>query len=778
MNRQAIVVVSAGVLAAAGLLAAFGAAHPATASEDSNLAKVAIDYPRNESIFPADFAPPAFRWRDPIDSASSWTIDIAFSDGTSAIHLQTEGERMKIGEIDERCISNTNKLPELTPEQAAARVWRPAPEVWESIKRASIEKPATVTVTGYANGKPVSQGRMTLTTSKDPVASPIFYRDVPLMPSELQPGVIKPLSPKLLPYLAWRLKYVDEPGSKVMMEGLHTCANCHSFSNDGKTFGLDMDGPHNDKGLYAIVPVQQRMTIRTEDMMSWKKFRGQMERDKRIGFMSQLSPDGRYVVTATQVQYYVANFTDYRFLQVFYPTRGILAWYDRRDGQIRPLPGADDPEFVQSNAVWSPDGKWLYFVRAKAMDSNPQGKPLATYANDPNEPQIQYDIYRIPFNEGRGGKAELVRGASRNGMSNSFPRISPDGKWLVYVQAKNGQLMRPDGKLFIVPAEGGEPRLMRANTPLMNSWHSFSPNGRWMVFASKSESPYTQMFLTHIDEQGMDSPAILIEGATAANRAVNIPEFVNIRKGGMEKIDTPAVEFYRLYDLAYELTEKGRVEEAVLAWLKALELEPKDGKALNNLGGLLMRQGRFDEAELTLRQAIASEPDTASAHDNLALIVFGKGNAAEAMRLWQRAIELDPLSLEAHSNLAGAMLMSGRHADAVAHLREAHRIDGTRPQVLSNLAWVLATCPDAAVRNGAEAVDFAKRAVELTKGADAIALDVLGSAYAETGQFAEAIASVEKAMKLVKSQDDVQFAGDLEARLTLYRARKPFREAR
>ena len=69
---------------------------------------------------------------------------------------------------------------------------------------------------------------------------------------------------------------------------------------------------------------------------------------------------------------------------------------------------------------------------------------------------------------------------------------------------------------------------MRCNTPLMNSWHSFSPNGRWLVFSSKSRSPYTQMFLTHVDENGNDSPAILIENSTAANRAVNIPEFVNV----------------------------------------------------------------------------------------------------------------------------------------------------------------------------------------------------------------------------------------------------------
>ena len=85
--------------------------------------------------------------------------------------------------------------------------------------------------------------------------------------------------------------------------------------------------------------------------------------------------------------------------------------------------------------------------------------------------------------------------------------------------------MRPDGKLYIVSAEGGVARRMTCNTSLMNSWHSFSPNGRWLVFSSKSRSPYTQLFLTHIDANGKDSPTILIENSTAANRAANIAEF-------------------------------------------------------------------------------------------------------------------------------------------------------------------------------------------------------------------------------------------------------------
>jgi tricorn protease-like protein len=77
-------------------------------------------------------------------------------------------------------------------------------------------------------------------------------------------------------------------------------------------------------------------------------------------------------------------------------------------------------------------------------------------------------VCELPFHEGRGGKPEPILGASQNGMSNSFPKISPDGRRIVFVQSRNGLLMRPDSQLFIVPAESGTARRMRCNTPRMN----------------------------------------------------------------------------------------------------------------------------------------------------------------------------------------------------------------------------------------------------------------------------------------------------------------------
>jgi hypothetical protein len=401
---------------------------------------------------------------------------------------------------------------------------------------------------------------------------------------------------------------------------------------------MDLDGPANDKGLYVLTSVKPEMAIRNQDVISWSSLRDETASPSRIGFMSQVSPDGRYVLTTLRElekelanSYYVVNFKDYHFLQVFYPTRGILAWYDRATGRRRALPGADDPRYVQTDGVWSPDGKYVVFARAEAKDPYPPGQKLPEHANDPEETQIQYDLYRIPFNGGNGGQARPIAGASQDGMSNSFPKVSPDGRWIVFVKCRNAQLMRPDSHLYVVPAQGGVARWMQCNTVLMNSWHSFSPNGHWLVFSSKSRSPYTQMFLTHLDAEGNDSPAILIDNTTAANRAVNIPEFVNIPPNGMMKIDVPAAESYRHFDIASDLTAKGQLEAAIAEWRKVLEIDPRNAKAHNNLGEALMWQGKLAEGTAELQKARKLDPNFSETESNFGIEFYYREQFREAL---------------------------------------------------------------------------------------------------------------------------------------------------
>ncbi len=758
-------------------------ARMATASAASlPLQTVVVDYPEDGAVFPPEITAPTFLWRDSISVAKRWKIRVEFQQRGRPIEVTSDGPGVRIGEIDPLCVSPSNELPTLTPEQAAAHTWKPDANTWSSIKKLSSTKPAMVVITGLDEaGREVSRGSVDLSTSRDPVAAPIFYRDVPLMPSEGANHTVQPLAPSKMTLINWRLRNLAKDESTIVMHDQHSCANCHSFSSDGKSLGLDVDGPGNDKGLYAVVPVRQQMTIRNEDIVRWNT---DMQVGKsRVGFMSQISPDGRFVLTtfagpqmSISNSYFVTNFKDYRFLQVFYPTRGILTWLDRSTGLRHPLPGADDARYVQTDGVWSADAKWIVFARADAKDPHPAGAVQPQDANDPNEVQIQYSLYRIPFNNGRGGQAEPVVGASNNGMSNNFPKISPDGRWIVFVKNRNGQLMRPDSELYIVPFSGGTARRMRCNTSLMNSWHSFSPNGRWLVFSSKSRSPYTQMFLTHIDEQGNDSPAILIDNSTAANRAVNIPEFVNIPVDGISAIETPATELYRLIDEATDLETHERHAAALVLWRRAVSMDADDPRANNGLGLSLRADGSPGKAIPYFRRAVDLHPTFTEAWYSLGTCLLQEHRLEEAIDAWQHAVALRPGYFQAHEGLGFAYFLAGKTSPALTHLRLALDGEPDRVPVLILAASLMATSPDSALRNGPEAVTLAERARNLTHGEDVSALDTLAAAYAEAGRFSKAVECARIALALAHRNSDLALERRIEAHLAHYEAYQPLRD--
>ena len=747
----------------------------------ASLWPLSIDYPLDKSIFPPGITPPMFIWRDA--AAISWQIKFVFADNVSPIQVETPGQRMKIGHIDPECVSSTNELPTLTPKQAASWTWSPDAATWAKIQEHSTLQPAVLTITGYNSAHQISsQSRITFSTSVDPVGAPIFYRDVPLMPSQGANGTVQPLSPTSIHLINWRLRDVRQAESHTVLKDMPTCANCHSFSRDGKTMGIDVDGPANDKGLYAVVPVERHISIQNKDVVQWNT---DGEAGKlRVGFMSQVSPDGRYVLStfagsALDISntYYVTNFKDYRFLQVFYPTRGILEWYDRSSGKRRPLPGADDPRYVQTDGVWSPDGKYIVFARAEAKDPYPQGQPKALHANDPNETQIQYDLYRVPFNEGRGGIPEPIAGASHNGMSNNFPKVSPDGRWIVFVQCHNGQLMRPDSQLYIVPSGGGESRRLTANTPLMNSWHSFSPNGRWLVFSSKARSFYTQMYLTHIDEQGNSSPAILIDNSTAANRAVNLPEFVNTDENGIEEIQVPAVKQYKLIDEAMQLEEKKMPDQALEIWKNAVALDPGNQKAQNGLGVSLYLHGDVEGSFQHLREALRINPLSVQDHFVLGRFMLDQGHAEQALPELEAAITIRPHFEPGEEALGRAYEMLSKDSEALVHWRKAQLIEPTSVSAMIGTAWLLATSPDVSLRNGAEAARLAESAAN-ARPENAEVLDTLAASYAEEGLFSRASSTEAQALELAIAQSNKPLSTAIRVHQASFSKQKAFHEDR
>jgi len=752
------------------------------AAAAAELAEVKVDYPLEGSVFPPEIVAPRFLWHDGADESDRWVIDVSLKGGGAHIYVLTRGAPLPAGEVDPECLGDTNEIYKPTAYQASATTWMPRDEVWGAIKANSLERPAEVTVVGFNSGspgRPLSRGSMTMKTSKDPVGAPIFYRDVPLMPSKTEEGVIKQLAKSATRLIGWRLKEIARRDSRLVLKDVPTCANCHSFSADGKTLGMDVDGPDGDKGAYAIAPIRAEMEITHDEVITWNAFEGKPEGHKTIGFLSQISPDGQYAVTTLNEQVYVANFTNYKFLQVFYPTRGILAYYSVKTGQIKALPGADDPKYVHCDGVWSPDGETIVFARGEAKDAYIKGKERAAYPNDPAETPMRYDLYRMPFDGGRGGEAVPIEGASNNGMSNTFAKVSPDGKYIVFVKCKNGQLMRPDGRLWIVPMEGGQAREMECNTALMNSWHSFSPNGRWMVFSSKVNTPYTQMLLTHLDEEGRSSPPILIPNATAANRAVNIPEFVIIPYEGLVSIAAPSVEHYRYFNRAMELMNKKRYEEAIAPLREALRMEPQSAKSHFLLAMALSRVGREQESIRHLETAVEIDPTRPDAQHSLSLALFLAGRDEEAIERFKKAFEVAPLWERIPSHYVAGLGhdIAGDQASVAADCRARLAQNGEDLSALLVLACLRASAADPKLRNGEEAVALARRLCQVSWFRTPETLDVLAGAYAEAGRFEDAVRMAEFTLWFARAVEKEKLIPGALARLELYKQGKPFRRA-
>ena len=174
--------------------------------------------------------------------------------------------------------------------------------------------------------------------------------------------------------------------------------------------------------------------------------------------------------------------------------------------------------------------------------------------------------------------------------------------------------------------------------------------------------------------------------------------------------------------------------------------------------------------------AVQMDPAYASAHNNFGNALLDKGRAAEAIVQYREALRIRPGDGIAHINLGIALQKSGQPAEAIAEYEKALALQPNHPEALTDLAWLLATCPQAPLRDGPKALALAQKADAQTGGNSPMALHSLAAALAETGQFEQAIKTVQKAINLAQTSGQKELVERFSGELKRYEAGQPARE--
>jgi tetratricopeptide (TPR) repeat protein len=224
-------------------------------------------------------------------------------------------------------------------------------------------------------------------------------------------------------------------------------------------------------------------------------------------------------------------------------------------------------------------------------------------------------------------------------------------------------------------------------------------------------------------------------------------------------------------ELGVNLRLSGQTNEAAKFFSAALQLEPDLAEKNSRTGQTLEKNGQVDSALQCLMIVSWLKPDDAGAHENLGMFCLRHGQPDDALGQFEETLRLRP-DAQSHSDLGLALTMLGRAREAAGHYETAVKLNPDWPEALNNFAWLLATTPDAQLRNGARAVVLAEQACRLTDFKQPLLLGTLAAAYAEAGSFDEAVQTAGKAIALAAAENHPDLAKRNQELLELYRTGK------
>ena len=230
-------------------------------------------------------------------------------------------------------------------------------------------------------------------------------------------------------------------------------------------------------------------------------------------------------------------------------------------------------------------------------------------------------------------------------------------------------------------------------------------------------------------------------------------------------------------DLGVILAKRQNYAEAMAHFATAVQLDPQNTGAQLNLGRALAMSGKLDEAQDHFLAVIQLQPNDPVPHVQSANVLMQEGKSHEAVVQFTVAqcLSAKP-DVSICMSLATIFFQIGEFHQAADQYRKALSIDPNLPEVLNNLAWLLATCSDNTVRDGAQAVEHAEASCRLTGFKQTGMISTLAAAYAEAGRYPEAVTTAELAIKMQTTNGETQFAAMNTQLLELYRAGMPYHE--
>ena len=363
---------------------------------------------------------------------------------------------------------------------------QPDTDSWRQLMQAACGKVLKVEVFARYGSQWTSYKAFSIAVSPDSIDPWMSYRLIP--PSYVSYEELT-ISQRCLEDYDERVIY----DNMLCTEGLSgQCINCHHYQQWNPD-RMQFHARQNHGGtIIAMDGKVRKINMKNDSLLS-------------AGVYPAWHPWLPLIVYSTNQTRQVFQVTNPNKIEVFDFASDLIA-YDVERNEVTNL--ENDVQEFEVFPCWAPDGKTLYYCSAHfvAEDSVPTNRELVRRYKE-----VKYNIYRKTFDPEtmQFGPRELVFDAAAMDRSATLPRISPDGRYLMFAMAPYGvfHIWHRDGNLWMTDLQTGETRdVKEINSPDTESYHSWSSNGRWVVFSSRrDDGNYTRPFFAHIDKDGKGS---------------------------------------------------------------------------------------------------------------------------------------------------------------------------------------------------------------------------------------------------------------------------------